>query len=287
MRTGPDEAHRRMLADLLDAPPGSVVALGAGLDHQAFAVGDELIARFVVGPDAEVTESVTREAEVLRVVEGRLPVATPHVVDARPELGLLVTSRIQGSSLLGRDMPTPATADSIADVLVALHTIDVAEVASVVEHDDHPLTAYAEEGHEHLVVAGPRMPATSRRAAEAALGRVPEDAPSAVFVHDDFGAEHLFVDDRGALTGVIDWADAAVADPARDLARGLRDFGPAVHSRVVARYPAMGDPDTRARTWFLARCMALEDLAYGITEGRQAYAEAALRSLTWLLPDRP
>jgi hypothetical protein len=31
----------------------------------------------------------------------------------------------------------------------------------------------------------------------------------------------------------------------------------------------------------------LEDLAFGITEDRQAYSEAALRSLTWLFPDHP
>lgn len=286
MTTGGDEDRRRLLADLLDVPAASVVALGAGQDHQAFAVGNDLIARFATGPSAAAASSVTREARVLATVDRRLPVATPAVVAARPDLGLLVTSRIEGRSLLGRTLPSRETADTIAHVLMAVHGLQLGHLVGAVEHDDHALAAYAEEAHGHLDVAGQRMTPASRRAAEAALARLPDEALTAVFVHNDFGAEHLFVDDRGALTGVIDWADAALADPAVDLARVLRDFGPAVLSRVVARYPAVGDPDTRARTWFLARCMALEDLAFGITDGREAYAEAALRSLSWLVDPR-
>jgi hypothetical protein len=38
--------------------------------------------------------------------------------------------------------------------------------------------------------------------------------------------EHVLVDvEANAVTGIIDWTDAAIADPARDLALIYRDFG--------------------------------------------------------------
>ena len=47
----------------------------------------------------------------------------------------------------------------------------------------------------------------------------PEPATSA-FCHNELGGECLLVGPgTGTLTGVVDWADLAITDPARDLAR--------------------------------------------------------------------
>jgi aminoglycoside phosphotransferase (APT) family kinase protein len=280
--------RREWLAELLGRPAETIVPLGGGTDHAAFAVGDDLVARFARGGDAEdgepadVSAEVEREAAVLRVVAVRLPVPTPEVAEVHADRGLLVTTRVAGESLLGRDLPSLATADALAEVLAAVHSIEAAAFGGAVGDDDFPLAAFAEEAKEHLAPVGSRLPAATRRAIATALGDVPEDTATATFVHNDFGAEHLFTDARGELTGVIDWADAALADPARDLARVLRDFGPGAYRRVVERYPGGWDDHADARAWFLARCAALEDVAFGITTGRDAYADAALRSLTRL-----
>nr|WP_255673441.1 phosphotransferase [Deinococcus sp. 14RED07] len=37
-------------------------------------------------------------------------------------------------------------------------------------------------------------------------------------IHGDFAAEHVSLDGQGRLSGVLDWSDAALGDPARDLA---------------------------------------------------------------------
>ena len=52
----------------------------------------------------------------------------------------------------------------------------------------------------------------------------PPTSTERVLAHADLGAEHLLAAD-GRLTGVIDWSDAAVTDPALDFARPYRDFG--------------------------------------------------------------
>lgn len=286
---GPTTRHRReLLADLLGHPVSAVVPIGAGTDHSAFAVGSDRIARFAGGAPAETAQMVEREAHVLDVVAGRLPLPTPRVIAVHADLGLLVTSRIAGRSLLGRDLPTARTADVVAATLSAIHAISTDALGTMVPIDAHPLTAYADDARAHLDVVQPHLGIETARAVAESLDDVPDDdvfvknAP-ATFVHNDFGAEHLFVD-GGALSGVIDWADAAIADPARDLSRVLRDFGPGAYHRVIPHYASDWDDRADARTWFLARCAALEDLAFGLTEERPPYIDAALRSMAWLFP---
>jgi len=109
---------------------------------------------------------------------------------------------------------------------------------------------------------------------------VPQPAPRRVLAHADLGAEHI-LEDGGAVTGVIDWTDAAVTDPALDFARLYRDFGPEFLGEVLAAYGDVPD-GFGERVTFFARCAALEDLAYGREPGRIEYARAAQRSLAWL-----
>lgn len=73
---------------------------------------------------------------------------------------------------------------------------------------------------------------------------------------------------------MLDWSDAAVTDPALDLARPYRDFGPAFLAELLDAYGPV-DAATRHRIRFFARAGALEDLAYGAGAGRASYAEAA------------
>ena len=99
----------------------------------------------------------------------------------------------------------------------------------------------------------------------------------------DLGAEHILELD-GALTGIIDWSDAAVTDPALDFARLYRDFGPAFLAQVLEAYGPL--PEAMPRIEFFARCAALEDLAFGEATGRHEYAAGARRSFSWLFPQR-
>jgi aminoglycoside phosphotransferase (APT) family kinase protein len=101
--------------------------------------------------------------------------------------------------------------------------------------------------------------------------------------HADLGAEHILELD-GTLTGIIDWSDAAVADPALDLARLYRDFGPAFLEELSQVYGPLAE--TMPRIEFFARCAALEDLAYGRATGRREYVANAQRSFAWLFPGR-
>ena len=249
-------ALRRHAPDLAGT---DLAQLGQGLDHTALLAGDLVL---------RVGEDVAREARLLRLVAPRVPLAVPEPVFADEDDGVLAYRLLPGRPLLGRDAG-PGQAAVLARFLRALHAVDPRDVAGLVpvEEDD--------PGEWLTDLPGP--PALL----EVLGATVPPPADRRVLAHADLGAEHLLERD-GVLTGVIDWSDAAVTDPALDLARPYRDFGPAFLSELLAAYGAAApDPD---RIRFFARCAALEDLDHGLRTGQPAYTRAARRSLSWLFP---
>jgi aminoglycoside phosphotransferase (APT) family kinase protein len=249
-----------------DLDAGSLTRVGSGLDHDVFRTGDLALR---VGDPA----SVAREAALLRLLAARLPcpVPVPELVDEAE--GVLGHRWLPGESLLGRPAP-PGLAATLGRVLRRLHDVDVAGLAEIGPPDEgDDLSDFAQD------LAGPEpLVATVRRT-------VPAPGPHRVLVHNDLGAEHLLVDE-GRLSGILDWGDAAVSDPAVDFARLLRDFGPAFLDDVVAAYGGPPDDGFPDRVLFLARCAALEDLAYGVATGRADYSSAARASLGRLFPGR-
>ena len=106
--------------------------------------------------------------------------------------------------------------------------------------------------------------------------------------HNDLGIEHILVDPRSwAISGIIDWSDAALADPARDLGMVHRDLGPRGLRATLSAYRAAGagtDLELLARAVFHARCGVLEDLTYGLVTGQDDYTANSLAAMAWLLP---
>jgi hypothetical protein len=88
-----------------------------------------------------------------------------------------------------------------------------------------------------------------------------------------------------AVTGIIDWSDAAITDPAYDFGLLYRDPGPAALAAALAGYRLGGDiSGIRERAVFYARCAVPEDLAHGVATGQDAYVSKSLAALGWLFP---
>ncbi|MGY1763957.1 phosphotransferase family protein [Geodermatophilus sp. SYSU D00779] len=251
-------ALRTHAPELADLP---LRELGRGLDNTAFAAG-ELVLRVADGHD------VQREAGLLGVLAPRLPLAVPVPVFADADAGVLGHRLLPGRPLLGR-APAPGTAAVLGRFLRDLHATDPDTVRAFVDEDDaDPAEWLADlDGPPELL----RVVRSS----------VPRRSTLRVVAHADLGAEHLLADGPG-LTGVIDWSDCAITDPALDFARLHRDFGPAFLAETLQAYGGL--PDAGPRIEFFARCAALEDLGYGLRTGRAEYAAAARRSLAWLFP---
>lgn len=262
-----ERASGAVLAHAPEYGEAELRELGGGLDHRAFVVRD-VVVRVA---DASRPEAVVREAELLRLVRARLSVPVPVPVFADPVRGVLAHRLLAGRPLLDRRPPT-GLATLLGRVLRGLHGIDPADLDARVPVDPADPDEWLEE------LTGPS------RLLQIVHGQRPRPAERLVLAHADLGAEHLLEAD-GELTGIIDWSDAAVTDPAVDFARLYRDFGPAFLDEALLAYGRDSAP-FRSRITFFARCAALEDIAYGRASGRTAYQRVAQRSLSWLFPPR-
>jgi aminoglycoside phosphotransferase (APT) family kinase protein len=281
-----DDVRAVVRARLPAQPLATVARLGEGSDNVAFEVDGVLIVRFGKDPDPTARAALTRrDARVLTLAARLAVVPVPAPVLVVPELGCLAYRTLPGVPLLGiRHAVAPGpVAAVLGGLLAALYAMPPAEAAEVVDMDDEPPMQWRDEAVGHYAAARTTVPEGFHPAVEAFLAAPPpEPTPERVLSHNDLGIEHVLVDPAThAVTGVIDWTDAALVDPAVDPGRVLRDLGPAALDPVLDR---CGRADLRDRAVFYARCGALEDLAYGVETGRDAYAEKAVDSLAWLFP---
>jgi aminoglycoside phosphotransferase (APT) family kinase protein len=94
-------------------------------------------------------------------------------------------------------------------------------------------------------------------------------------VHADLGLEHILVDEGGDLTGVIDWSDVEVGDPAVDLAILLHDL-PAPGERALAAYGGAPDAGFLTRAALGWRCVPFHEVRHGLETGEEAFVERGL-----------
>jgi aminoglycoside phosphotransferase (APT) family kinase protein len=201
-----------------------------------------------------------------------------------PHAGWLAHPLLPGVPLLDAGAPVrarlaPATGAVLGRLMAAVAAVPAPPGVDV---DDAAPSVWLDEARELHGRLEAVVPAAHRAAVRAFLGEDPPPAaPRAhlVLCHDDLGAEHVLVDGMGMVTGVIDWSDAAVADPAGDLGRILRDLGPAGLDAALAELDPPEPRATRSRAVFRARCGALEDMAYGRDADRPAHLAAAVGAL--------
>jgi aminoglycoside phosphotransferase (APT) family kinase protein len=270
----------------------SVVLLGQGLDNLVYEVNGTLVVRFSKEPDpARRARLISSEAGLLAAVADVSPLPVPEPVFTDPEHGCWAYAKLPGVPLLGlplvqRLAHAPAAAAELGRFLAALHATPARKMARLVGPDEVPLAGWRDEAAVSYATVTGAIPASRRGSVEAFLAaRPPKDGGTLVFSHNDLGIEHtLVVPATGAITGVIDWSDAALTDPARDFGLLFRDLGPAALTAALTSYQAGDIATLRERAAFYARCGLLEDLAYGHRTGISAYIDKSLTALHWLFP---
>jgi aminoglycoside phosphotransferase (APT) family kinase protein len=216
-----------------------------------------------------------------------------EVVQTRSWSASTVRGCLPGVPLL--DLPQPqrsshgaSVAATLGQLLTALHATPVEDMTGLAELDDQPLALWREEAAATYAAVAGEVPLVCRRPVEAFLdAQPPADGWTPVFSHNDLGIEHVLVDPgTWAVTGIIDWSDAAIVDPATDFGLLYRDLGPAaLHAAMGSYRTEINHPATLGeRAAFYARCTLFEDLAYGIQTGNERYVDKSHAAMTWLFP---
>ena len=259
--------------------------LGRGQDHVTYLADADTVVRFACGDGA--AERVERDARLLAFVADLTDVATPRPTAVDSDAGSISYRRLPGVPLLElepeiRNRAAQAVGPELGRLLKALHAVDPERARGLVEVDDQPPAGWLEDAAGEYEVAGAAIPDVHRGAVEQFLRAVPPArGTELVFSHNDLGIEHVLVDpDSLAVTGIIDWSDAALCDPAQDFGLILRDLGEPALAAAFAAYERGERLSERAH--FYARCALLEDLAYGLSGSRDEYTSKSIAALDWL-----
>jgi aminoglycoside phosphotransferase (APT) family kinase protein len=213
-----------------------------GWDAQAVLVDGTWVDRTPRRP--EVDGPLRREATLLPWLAPQLPlpIPAPRVVHEFP---LTLRHRlIEGAPCDGR---RPAHGHAIGTFLRALHAVSVVDATGlgVPRWELADTWARFEEEVLPAVVAVD----TDLRSPAAALLRRCANAPKTTLVHADLGPQHIRVS-GGAVTGIIDWTDSCIGDPALDLAWVLHGTSADFAGNVAAGYGGLDAPlRRRALDW--------------------------------------
>ncbi len=96
-----------------------------------------------------------------------------------------------------------------------------------------------------------------------------------VLVHGDLTSRNILIDRTGRVTGILDWADTFVGDPALDFA-GLFEVNKALGERVLRHF---GDVDTGFRNridWYV-RMIPFYEILWGIDQGSEKFKTTGLK----------
>jgi aminoglycoside phosphotransferase (APT) family kinase protein len=270
----------------------TIVELGEGWDHVAFEVNSSLIVRLSKDEDtAHRASLIRREAALLDVVKVLAPPATPEPLFVLDQEGALAYLRISGTPLITlaarhRFRGDTDFAATLGGFLTRLHSLPVEPVSQLVPREEEPPAQWLEEaGETYRRIAGDVPALHQGPVARFLEAPTPSDQFIACLCHNDLGVEHVLVDQAGHhVTGIIDWSDAAITDPAHDFALIYRDLGAGPLEETLRSYSAVGaDPrELHERAVFYARCAVLEDLEYGLKTGRAMYTEKSLAAMNWL-----
>lgn len=279
----PDDCLRRLRARYPNLLIQRYTVFTNGWDSLALALDDIWLVRFARRPDVEAQLAV--ESRLLPALASALPATIPR-------FELIGDPGTRGPAFAGyRLLPGVSLPDALATApdhalalarqigafLGALHDFPLARATAAVAPLALPSEGNGAGTRRHYadfygyvrarVFPLLDAPAQARATAlwEPFLADDTNFAFGPALIHADLAGEHILCDPAtGALTGVIDWGDARVGDPALDFTGLLRAAGPAFADAALAAYPGPVDPAFRRRMDFYARLIPYHEVRFGL-----------------------
>jgi aminoglycoside 2''-phosphotransferase len=269
-----DDVRRLVRDELPELDASTLSFFNEGWDYELWQLDGDLLLRL---PKIEgAAKFIATEARLLRDL--RLSVATPrpeHVGDGFFTYRKLVGVALEDASLSDRAGQSVAGALGLA--LTELHRFSAKRAA---ELGVPAMTAegwrdqYRRMQTRAMTEAVPRLDASTAAAVVAFWdGFVNNDAYFAFepcLIHGDFDIAHVLIDPaRETVSGIIDFGDARVGDPALDFA-GFATSGTVSRELVVSAYALSVDSTFRARAEiYRSKISPFHAVSYGVETGNE------------------
>jgi aminoglycoside phosphotransferase (APT) family kinase protein len=220
-------------------------------------------------PDREA--QLRREAALLPWLAPRLPLPTPRLEVVADDPFTVRHAYLPGGPCPGT---SAAQGASVGAFLRALHDVDPEEAVRHGALDaGTALDSHLETVERMSRAVLPRLPSHVRPDGTALLERVSTMPSDARLAHGDLGPEHIRVVGE-EVTGVIDWGDCCVRDPAIDLAWTAFGAGRPFADAALATYGA--DDALVARGLDLHLLGPWHEVLYGLGEGGPDFVSSGL-----------
>jgi aminoglycoside 2''-phosphotransferase len=279
------EERIRELDTELNINHSEVIRLGQNND--VLIVNDTLVFRFP--KYVEGIKKLKKETEVLEQIRGKLslPIPYPQYKSMEPnEVGKVFTGyqRIEGTPLWHDMMKNIHNEERIASQLVQflkeLHSQPVdslgIEKKSAEDVRNSIVGLYGKFKNKLF----PYMNETSRSEIdhnfEAFLSNKELLSFNTVLIHGDFGASNILWDSkREEITGIIDFGETEIGDPAYDFAGLLSSYGQPFVKRCLSMYP--DGERIFERMTFYKSTFALQEALHGVENNDREAFESGMR----------
>jgi aminoglycoside phosphotransferase (APT) family kinase protein len=274
-KLGSELVARVLREQFPERSPHDVRYLSAGWDHAVYELNGEHIVRMPLR--AAVARHVLAERAVLQLARDVLPLAVP-VIALCGVPSQLYPYPFSGyrklPGVIAEDAPLPRwctrdNAHALGRALGALHRVPLERARATglreMSAAEHRCADRAERVHAARVQLQALLGAERWSRCEPFLSADPRIAVGAgarVLLHDDLHLEHLLLDaNMERVTGIIDWTDASIGDPATELVALWLSCGEPFVLQLLDRYDGPRDSELLERVRIRARWAALDWLA--------------------------
>jgi aminoglycoside phosphotransferase (APT) family kinase protein len=288
-----EEAASLIERQFPELAPARLEPLGAGWDNTAYRVSGRWV--FRMPRRRSVVGLLENELRLLPRLAPHLPLAVPVPVwQGRPEAsfpypfgGYEELPGVTACAVEWTPEERARTAPTLGRFLAALHGLAVDEAARAEGPEDTygraDLRKRAPMLLERLAEVERSQPDVDGGAVRAWVERLVETPPwpkHPCWVHGDLYARHLLVDERRQVTGVLDWGDVHLGDPAGDLSIAFSFLPPEARESFREAYGPI-DEAMWARARFRALYYGAVLLHYGPNVGDAAITRVGRDALAY------
>lgn len=240
----------------------TVKKLGYGWDNTVFLVGDKYVFRF---PRRKVAiKSLYIEGKILPHLEEYIPIPYSKplffgVGGSDYPAPFLGYPYLNGKFPMGlADGQRVLSVKTLAHFLRKLHSFPVQKAQEYgIQHDHRNLTDISQRKrkmHSFMSNLATHLNEKEQRTIKDYLERLTIERVESkhVFLHGDLHFKNILVDEKGLVSGIIDWGDMNIGHPACDLSIGYSFLPPHARSDFFEQYGGVEE-----ETKILARLIAV------------------------------